>query len=324
MNSRQRFLETLRFGSMDRVPLFEEGIRSEVLAAWHEQGLATGTPLTDLFTYDTREEIAIDLDTGLSLAKLSPDEAGLVEIQHQLSSKATGRMPNGWPEDIERWQQRQHCLMLEVHEGLFLSLGVGEWRSFVEGIYLLVDEPEFVREALMLMGDFAARLISEILETVEVDAVLFSEPIGGPHGALISPRMFAEIVLPGYAPILETVRKHKVEHIILRTYANTEALLPTLVEAGINCLWAVERGPEAMDYAKIRAEFGKGLGLIGGIDLDVLMAGEKEIQRELETKMLPLLTDGGYIPLADGRVRGEISFEAYSYYRQLLTEMTRA
>jgi hypothetical protein len=30
MDSRERFLETLRYGSPDRVPCFEEGIREEV------------------------------------------------------------------------------------------------------------------------------------------------------------------------------------------------------------------------------------------------------------------------------------------------------
>ena len=39
MNSRERFLETMRFGRPDRVPYFEEGIRKEVVRAWRKQGL---------------------------------------------------------------------------------------------------------------------------------------------------------------------------------------------------------------------------------------------------------------------------------------------
>jgi hypothetical protein len=39
MNSRQRFLETMRYGKPDRAPYFEEGIRDEVLAVWRQQGL---------------------------------------------------------------------------------------------------------------------------------------------------------------------------------------------------------------------------------------------------------------------------------------------
>jgi hypothetical protein len=33
MNSRDRFLETMRFGQPDRVPYFQEGLRRDVLTA---------------------------------------------------------------------------------------------------------------------------------------------------------------------------------------------------------------------------------------------------------------------------------------------------
>jgi hypothetical protein len=39
MTPRQRFLETMHFGSPDRVPLSPGGPRESTLAAWHEQGL---------------------------------------------------------------------------------------------------------------------------------------------------------------------------------------------------------------------------------------------------------------------------------------------
>ena len=57
MNSQQRFLETMSYGSPDRVPYFEEGIRSDVLAAWYSQGLPKGVEIIDLFPVDRRFEI---------------------------------------------------------------------------------------------------------------------------------------------------------------------------------------------------------------------------------------------------------------------------
>jgi len=43
--------------------------------------------------------------------------------------------------------------------------------------------------------------------------------------------------------------------------------------------------------------------------------------REIEEKVPPLLEDGGYIPLADGRVREDVPFENYVCYRQLLERL---
>ena len=78
-----------------------------------------------------------------------------------------------------------------------------------------------------------------------------------------------------------------------------------------------------MDYRGLRRDFGKELRLIGGIDLDTLRGGERAIRCEIEEKVPALIEAGGYIPLADGRIRADIPFESYVYYRQLIQEMTQ-
>jgi hypothetical protein len=78
-----------------------------------------------------------------------------------------------------------------------------------------------------------------------------------------------------------------------------------------------------MDYRDIRREFGRDLRLIGGIDLDALRRGREAIRREIMEKVPPLLDSGGYIPLADGRVREDVLYENYLYYRELLADVTR-
>jgi hypothetical protein len=78
----------------------------------------------------------------------------------------------------------------------------------------------------------------------------------------------------------------------------------------------------AMDYRDIRREFGRDLRLIGGIDLDALRRGREAIRGEILEKVPPLLESGGYVPLADGRVREDVRYEDYLYYRELLAEVT--
>jgi hypothetical protein len=156
---------------------------------------------------------------------------------------------------------------------------------------------------------------------MDVDAVLFSEPIGGNSGPLISPKMYEEYVLKSYQPIIEITRKHGIETIILRTYSNIRVLIPGILKSGINCLWACETNSRDMDYADLRKNFGRELRLIGGIDLDSLRYDKHVIRREMENKVLPLIGSGGYIPIADGRVRKNIPYENYAYYRRLLEKI---
>ncbi len=323
MTSRERFLLTMRLGNPDRVPLFEEGIRDAVLRDWREQGLPPGKDLDQMFQFDHREEIDTDLDHGLDLARLSEERSGLDRLREKLDSNDPSRLGSNWSNRTGDWSTREHVLMLRVHEGFFLSMGVEDWEGFSDAIYLLKDKPDFVREALTIQGEFSAKLAERVLQDVQIDAALFSEPIGGNHGPLISPQMYQEFMHPSFKPVLDVLRRFGVENIIYRTYANSRILIPGIVDLGFNCLWAVERNSQEMDYLELRREFGPRLRLIGGIDRDVLRLDKGGIKRELEEKVPPLLAEGGYIPLADGRIREDVPFENYLFYRRLLEQISQ-
>jgi len=323
MNSRQRFLETMHFGNPDRVPYFEEGIRREVLKEWKKQGLASDADLAKMFTTDQRVEIDLDVDPHPWPRRWPSSRSELSAYAKSLDPTDRSRNPAGLKKQISLGESRQHVLMMRVDIGLFLIMGVDGWQRFHELMLLMHDDPGFVREMMRIHGEFVARLADRLLQDTVIDAAVFSEPIGDNHGPLISPAMYTDFVLSGYRPILEALHKHGVDTIICRTYANARMLIPALMQHGVNCLWACEINTDAMDYRSLRREFGKDLRLIGGIDLDALREGKEAIRRDVEEKVPPLLEQGGYVPLADGRVRADIPFENYVYYRQLLEEVCR-
>ncbi len=312
----------MSYGTPDRVPYFEEGIRKDVLKAWRRQGMPPDVNPADLFPSDRREELMVDVEPHPTPQKWPTSRSELEAFRRRLNPDDSGRLPAGWSKRVRAWSGRDYVLMLRIHRGFFQTMGVEDWSRFREIIYLLTDDPAFVREAMAIQGDFAASLAEKILGEVEVDAVIFSEPIGGNNRPLLSPPMYEEFVLTSYEPILDVLRRYGVETIILRTYANARLLIPSILKWGFNCLWACEVNLETMDYRDLRREFGRDLRLIGGIDLDALRRGKAAIRREVEEKVPPLLASGGYVPLADGRVRPDVPFEHYVYYRQLLTEVT--
>ena len=321
MNGRERFQQTMAYGQPDRVPYFEEGIRGEVLEAWRAQGMPSKVTIRDLFPFDFREEIMPDMEPRPFLKKWPSDRSELATLKRCLDPKDPGRLPARWPKMIRVKRDRGDIVMLRVHRGFFQSMGISGWKRFAEVMYMLFDDPGLVHEIMEIQGEFAAGLVDKVLKEVEIDAAIFSEPIAGNDGPLISPEMYDEFVLPHYEPILEVLRRYGVETIIIRTYANTRVLLPSIMKWNFNCLWACETNPEAMDYQDIRREIGRDLRLIGGIDVDVLRQDKESIRRDVEERVPLLLEDGGFIPLADGRIRAEISFENYVAYRRILDEV---
>ena len=319
MNSRERFHAVMNYNTCDRVPYFEEGLRKEVITAWHAQGMPH-KQIRELFPFDSRREIAPDMEARPKPEKWPTSLSGLDGFQKHFDASDPGRFSADGDKQCRRQTPDDTVTLLRVHRGLFLSLGVYDWRRFAEIACLLVEKPKFVEQALAMQGTFAARMAEKTLRAIRIDAAVFSEPIGGNNGPLISPQMYADLVLPSYGPLLALLRQYDVRTIIFRTYGNARILIPTLLEFGFNCLWACEVNIDAMDYRSLRQEFGRDLRLIGGIDLDTLRRGRWAIRREIETKVPWLIADGGYIPLADGRIREDLPYENYKYYRQVLAD----
>lgn len=313
----------MRYGTPDRVVYFEEGIRGSVLKSWHAQGLHLDADLSEMFHTDLREEIRPEIRPLPNPKTWPTSQKDLSVFKRSLDPKDPRRFPKDWAEQVRQMKMRDSIRMLRVHQGFFQAMGVNDWGRFNELIYLLSDDPNLVRQTMEIQGEFAANISERVLADIEIDAAIISEPIGGNHGPLISPEMYEEFVLASYRPVLDVLKQHGVEIIILRTYANIRSLIPNLLKWGINCLWACEVNIEAMDYVDLRQTYGRGLRLIGGIDLDVLLSEKEVIQREIERIVPPLISDGGYVPLADGRVRGNVPFENYAFYRHTLEQATK-
>jgi uroporphyrinogen decarboxylase len=82
MNARQRYRETLLFGSPDKVPLRPGGPRESTLRAWHEQGLPEGVHymayLLDLLGIE-REETQPHVPLGVSFKMIPTFEEKVLE-----------------------------------------------------------------------------------------------------------------------------------------------------------------------------------------------------------------------------------------------------
>ena len=316
--ARARFLETVRLGRPDRPPYLEEGLREGVLEAWRAQGMAPDEDLEKRFRLDRRETVPLRIEPSPSVRRWPRTDRGMSAQRRRLDVDDPSRLPADWPRRVRAWRHRRHILQLPVHRGFFLSMGVGGWRRFAEVLCLLHDAPTLVRRTMALHAEMCGALADRVLAEVKVDMVSFSEPIAGADGPLLSPRQYKQFVLDSYRPILDVLLRRGVETICYVTYANPRPLLRAVMEAGFNCLWACEAHPQAMDYRAIRREFGRDLRLIGGIDLDVLMQGERAIRREILAKVPPLLEQGGYVPVADGRVRPNMTYANYCRYRYWL------
>ena len=318
MTSRERFHLTMDYSKPDRLLYFEEGLRKDVLRIWRKQGLSSDLSELNCFKTDRFEHILPEIDPLPSYKNWPSATAQLFDLEKRLNENDPGRLPRGWIKTCHKWDKNDTVVFLRVHRGFFQALGVYDWGRFNELMSLLIEDPVFVNDYMELYTEFIIRLSLNIVKKVRIDGIIFSEPIGGTEGPLISPAMYEEFVLRFYQKIIDTLQKSGIRIFIYRTYANTRILLPLILKYGFNCLWACETNAEAMNYLSIRKELGRDLRLIGGIDLDTLRKNKDAIRYEIDRIIPELVADGGYIPLADGRVRSDVSLDNYIFYRKYL------
>ncbi len=321
MNERERFLRLFRGEPVGRPPLMEEGVRDEVLELWRAQGMPSGKSHCDLFGLTAHETVGPDISF---LPEYSGRIMSLSAREYGRAFKASlGRFPGDWRKTVKRLDGRGHIAGVWAYRGFFQALGVEDWPTLREVFHAVVRDPAKVRDRMQMYGDFCARMLGMALNDVAPEFVYLSEPISDNKGPLISPAMFEEFGLSAYERIIAAARQHGCENVLLITYGNSAALFQPVFSAGINLLWISEAAEDpALDYRNLRARHGAGLGLIGGIPLSILRSESADRMKEkLREMVLPLLQSGRYIPLAGGRVRQDVNWEAYRQYRLALREL---
>ena len=128
-----------------------------------------------------------------------------------------------------------------------------------------------------------------------VDVVVFVDDFGGQTGPLMSPEMFRRYFLPPYRKMWERVHSRSRAKVNLHSCGSIAALLPDLIEAGVDCINPVQITCEGMDAASLKARFGKNVVLWGGgcDTRDILPRGTPAQVREHVWRQCATLSAGG-------------------------------
>ena len=100
-----------------------------------------------------------------------------------------------------------------------------------------------------------------------------------------------------------------------------DKLVPIWFENGVNTMFPIEVGTWNASIAPWRAQYGKGLRGVGGMNKTVFARDYQAIDEEIE-RLKPLIELGGYIPCPDHRIAPDAKFENVQYYCEQLRKAT--
>jgi hypothetical protein len=239
----------------------------------------------------------------------------------RLDPETPERLPNDIEEHIQGCpDDRNHILCLD---GGSIYGWIRNWMG-VESLSLaLYDDIDWVEEMMehltQLHLSVLKRLAAVANGRLTADSSHWWEDMCYNKGPLLSPKMFAKLMVPRYRRVTD----YKDEELGTQFHSldcdgNIHELVGLWLEGGINVMFPIEAAHT--DAFRIRDGFGDRVAMQGGFDKRALIAGPDAIEAEFK-RIHPLIDEGGFIPHTDHLVPPDVSLENYLYYRRKKCEI---
>ena len=176
-------------------------------------------------------------------------------------------------------------------------------------------DPDWVKDMVQTFANFTL-MHQEVLfeEEGKPDFIWYYEDMGFKDKPFMSPAMYRDIVQPGHAKLFDYAHSIGCK-VLVHSCGFVEPLVPGLVEAGMDCLQAMEV-KAGMDMPRLAKEFGDRIAFCGNIDVRALVSNDRtKIDEELNRKIIPVLKmKGSYILHSDHSIPPQVHHDTLKYF----------
>jgi len=225
-------------------------------------------------------------------------------LSHPLAG-ATLQEVHGYPWPDPAWMDVSRLRgEAEAWGGQYAILG-GDWSPFwhdaidllgMESLYLkFYDAPEVVDAVMQHVVDYYAAVSQRIFDAAAdaIDIFFIGNDLGSQTGPLLGPPLFGRFVLPHLKRLADLGHAYGLR-VLLHCCGGFAPLIPSLIEAGIDGLHAIQPSCAGMDLRTLKAEFGDRILFNGCIDSHhVLINGTTDFVREKTREVVDIMKPGG-------------------------------
>lgn len=205
-----------------------------------------------------------------------PEEPGRFDIAEKL---------------VKQWRDEYAISSIWGGDGFFCQA----WylRGFKEFILDLYTNPQFANKLLDELLKIFMKAGKRFVE-MGVDIIAIADDVASQTDMILSPQLWRKYIKPRMKTLIDSLKK-EVIHILFHTDGNCEAIVPDLIEIGVDILNPIQ--PECMDPAKIKQLYGDKLTLSGTISIqDTLPRGTiEDVKKEVITRIKTCGYNGGLL-----------------------------
>lgn len=361
MDPRARFRAIMNHAAFDRLPIWYFGTWQETRQRWLSEGLDPQRTVAEQTGMDPDWEEGMWSAHGLARTDpASVANAGVIEETADTvirrtrigavirQSKHGESIPQHVHEALqptrEDWQRfrklydpsdpwravpglddRIQAVNGRTHATCFLAGSLfacpRDWMGIEEWSCLAYTDPALYEEIVAHVCDYFLALNGVFLaKGAQFDFTYFFEDCCFKNGPLISPDIYRRFYHKYYRRMVDFYHAHGVDKVLLDSDGKVDALIPCWLESGIDIVFPIEVGTWQADPVSLRRQFGRDLRMMGGVNKHVIPRGERAIREHL-TPLVPLVAEGGFIPLPDHRIPPDCSLEQFRTYVRVFREV---
>lgn len=358
LTSYERVRNTLDFKPVDHVPAMISPWFSTV-GLWKQQGhLKDGEDIHEHFNTDMRSGGIVNSVADLDFKPITLEEEEDTILQqdgngarlrrhkkHEATPEHVGFAVTGraeWEEkikpfllDVDRRRisidgYRQAKEAARQKQRYFTCVGIAPFEQMHpvcghEHMLLgMAVDPDWIKDMVTTYARFTIMHLETLFaEGGEPDGMFFYEDMGFKNKPFMSPAMYREIVQPGHKMLFDFSHARGLK-VIVHSCGFVEPLVPGLVEAGMDCLQAMEV-KAGMDMVRMAKQFGGRISFYGNIDVRHLIANDRDaLEREMRGKIPVVLRSGsGYILHSDHSEPPDVEHETMHFFLDRGREISR-
>jgi uroporphyrinogen decarboxylase len=175
-------------------------------------------------------------------------------------------------------------------------------------------DPDWVHDMVMTFAEMTVRHLEVLFEEEGAPhCFFFYEDMGFKERPFMSPAMYRQLLQPGHERLFQYAHSLGCK-VIVHSCGYVEPLVPGLIEAGMDCLQAMEV-KAGMDLVKLHRNFGDKIAFYGGLDVRALISNDRgRIDAQLARMKQVLDGGGGYILHSDHSEPPEVDYETMRYF----------
>ncbi len=208
------------------------------------------------------------------------------------------------PDDFDMWPLEHICDNLPEGMGLISCHAGGIFEhvtmllGYVGMCTAIYDDADLVRAVVNAVGERIERYDERLLELDRLVVLFQGDDMGFRSGTLISPDQLREFILPWHARFAQIAQEAGVPY-FLHSCGNLEAIMDDLIDdVGIDAKHSFEDA--IVPVADMKRRYGERIGILGGVDVDVLGRGTPEQVRAKVRETIDACAPGGRYAIGSG------------------------